>query len=145
MHNMRSFYLCQGLFMLNDDIMCLIDQGIDDQHKLLRQLQMLGHELTQSSISRRLKQLGISKLHGKYQRAHNIETSVIFVAPNMLVIHTVPGHAGVIAAKIDQQLVRNAMHPEFIGSIAGDDTIFVAVDVVNSDSAIIINKVKKII
>ena len=136
--------------MLTDDIIHLIEEGINDQHELLRQLKILGHELTQSSISRKLKQLGISKMHGRYQRAQLMmnkerEISFVFVAPNLLVIRTFPGHAGVVAAKIDQQLVENPQYPEVIGSIAGDDTIFVAVNISNRDSAPLIEKIKEAI
>ena len=136
--------------MLNDDIIHLIEEGINDQHELLRQLKILGHELTQSSISRKLKQLGITKLHGRYQRMELIrskekEISFVFVPPNLLVIRTFPGHAGVIASEIDQQLVDNTRYPEFVGSIAGDDTIFVAINIADKDSDFIIEKIKEAI
>jgi len=131
--------------MLNNNIIRLIEEGVNDQSELLSKLRDLGHELTQSSISRKLKDLGISKLHGRYQRLHILskETKISFVDPNMLVINMAPGHAGAMAAKIDQQLI--ARYPEFIGSIAGDDTIFLAINLNEKDSVWAIEKVREVI
>lgn len=115
--------------MLNDDIIKIIEHGIDEQQVLLEKLIGLGYKLTQSSISRKLKQMGIVKLGGKYQlprhEANEIK-SLKFIEPNLLVIRTSPGHASAIAAIIDEKLVGNPQYPEFVGTIAGDDTIFVA-------------------
>ncbi len=131
--------------MLNKNIIHLIEEGVNDQNELLTKLNALGHELTQSSISRKLKSLGISKLHGKYQRLGILsrETKITFVAPNMLVINIAPGHAGALATKIDQQLI--AKYPEFIGSIAGDDTIFLAVDLGDKTGIWAVEKVRAVI
>ncbi len=132
--------------MLNDDIIRLIDRGVNDQSELLAELKLLGHELTQSSISRKLKALGINKIHGKYQRTlktQQTETKIAFVAPNMIVVRTLPGRANFIAAIIDEQLI--GKYPEFIGSIAGDDTIFIAIDLKGKDSDLAIKKLKEII
>jgi transcriptional regulator of arginine metabolism len=132
--------------MLNDDIIRLIDRGVNDQSELLAELKLLGHELTQSSISRKLKTLGINKIHGKYQRmlkTQQTEIKISFVAPNMIVVHTLPGRANFIAAIIDEQLIDK--DPEFIGSIAGDDTIFIAIDLKGKDSDLAIKKLKEII
>lgn len=117
--------------MLNDDIIRLIKEGIGEQSELLNKLDSLGHKLTQSSVSRRLKQLGVSKLHGKYHLPKTSgfkETKISFIQPNLFVIKTAPGHASVVATIIDEQLIENSQLPEFVGSIAGDDTIFLAVD-----------------
>jgi transcriptional regulator of arginine metabolism len=134
--------------MLNDDIIALIRQGVTDQQDLLEKLKNLGHELTQSSISRKLKQLGISKSQGRYkigQTSLMLETKISFVPPNLLVLSTLPGHANVIAASIDWQLIENHEHPEFVGSIAGDDTIFIAVDLKGKSHESAINKVKQLL
>jgi transcriptional regulator of arginine metabolism len=132
--------------MLNDDIIRLLEEDVNDQNKLLQRLKSLGHELTQSSISRKLKALGISKIHGKYQKIANAShfvNKISFIQPNMIVIRTSPGNANPIAAKIDQQLIDK--YPEFIGSIAGDDTIFLAINLNGKDSAYLIKKLKEII
>lgn len=134
--------------MLSDDIIRLIEEGINDQRALLEGLKLLGHEITQSSISRKLKQLGVTKLNGKYQLIlSNIhfESHISFVPPNMIVVRTVPGHANVIAASIDEYLIKNNKHPEFIGTIAGDDTIFIAINLDGQDVNNVIKKLKEII
>lgn len=126
--------------MLNDDIIKLINQGIIEQKELLIKLTKLGHNLTQSSISRKLKQLGAYKLHGKYQlkkfpsnKEKNIK--ITFVSPNLFIIKTSPGHASALASIIDEQLIENNLYPEFIGSLAGDDTIFLAVNLQDRTAA----------
>jgi transcriptional regulator of arginine metabolism len=134
--------------MLNDDIIDLIERGVADQSTLLTELRKLGHEITQSSISRKLKQLGVIKLHGKYQvtlKGFNKEVRIIFTPPNLIVIRTVPGHANAMAAIIDNKLIANSNYSEFVGSIAGDDTIFLAVDLNGRDSQWAIEQVKRVI
>ena len=39
---------------------------------------------------------------------------------NLMVVHTPPGHASMVAYDID-----NAHHPFFLGTVAGDDTVLV--------------------
>lgn len=134
--------------MLNEDIIRLINEGIKDQKDLLNQLIKLGYDITQSTISRKLKQLGVIKLHGKYQKiiaTPEIKVDIAFSAPNMLVIKTVPGHAGALATKIDNLLTNNDQYPEFLGSIAGDDTIFMVVDTTKKNRESIVRKLKEII
>ena len=46
----------------------LEDTPIADQGDLLARLEAQGHELTQSTLSRRLKLLGVMKFHGRYRR-----------------------------------------------------------------------------
>ena len=133
--------------MINEDIIRLIKQGANSQQELLTELRALGHNLTQSSISRKLQQLGVSKLHGKYQQTVanlDIGLQVSFVPPNLLVVRTPPGHAGTTATRIDQQLVTNDQYPEFIGSIAGDDTIFVAINLDKRSFNWAIEQIKKL-
>ena len=116
--------------MLNDDIIKIIRQGVNDQKLLLEKLSDLGHHLTQSSISRKLKQIGIIKANGIYQMAASEDKkikSMNFVEPNLFIIRTAPGHAGAIASIIDKQLVDKPRYPSFVGTIAGDDTIFIAI------------------
>ena len=134
--------------MLNEDIIALIKQGATDQHALLNKLKERGYSLTQSSISRKLKQLGITKLHGMYQLSQNVfvpEAQVTFVPPNLIIINCQPGHANVIAAILDNNLIQNKQHPEFIGSIAGDDTIFLAVNLMDTVASVAIGKIKNLL
>jgi transcriptional regulator of arginine metabolism len=131
--------------MLNDDIIRMVEVGINDQAELLKELKNLGYVVTQSSISRKLKSLGIVKLNGRYQMVVNaqvIKTKITFVYPNMIVIRTPPGNANPIAAKIDLKLVDKVFG--FIGCIAGDDTIFVAIDLGDKDSSFFVEKIREI-
>jgi transcriptional regulator of arginine metabolism len=135
--------------MLNEDIILIIKEGVTGQQDLQEKLKNRGHNLNQSSISRKLKQLGISKHQGVYKivslNNFNIETKISFAPPNIIVINTPPGHANVIAAQIDSQLIENPQHPEFIGTIAGDDSIFIAVDLSNEKIEDAMEKIRKII
>jgi transcriptional regulator of arginine metabolism len=111
-----------------------------DQEQMLMLLKHEGFEMTQATLSRDLKALKISKSPdqtGGYvyvlsKENQEIKPPVIeggrYLADgflsidfsgNMAVVKTKPAYAGSIAAVID---VANSF--EFIGSIAGDDTIF---------------------
>lgn len=133
--------------MLNDLIIKIINRGISDQHDLSEKLKSHGYDLTQSSISRKLKQLGIIKINGEYKISRNEaqDKKITFVAPNMIVIITPPGHAQAVAALIDDNLVNNLEETNFIGCIAGDDTIFVAISLEGKDSSILIEKLRKLV
>lgn len=134
--------------MLKDDIIEIIKQGVSDQNELLNKLDNLGHSLTQSSISRKLKQLGIKKIHGGYQITQLKVSSVInigFSEPNLFIIRTNPGHANSLAGTIDKELIDNPNYPQFLGTIAGDDTIFIAVNIADKGYAWAYNKLKEVI
>jgi transcriptional regulator of arginine metabolism len=100
-------------------------QSIGDQNELLAQLHALGFDLTQSTLSRKLRQLGIEKRDGRYrlrrQQQFNL-TSVTCVLPNILVLRTLPGFANAVAVWLDKTPL-----PGQAGTIAGDDTVFIAV------------------
>jgi transcriptional regulator of arginine metabolism len=99
--------------------------AVGDQALLLAMLHARGLAITQSTLSRKLKSLGISKRDGKYVRAAAAAvklTAVIAVAPNLLVLRTLPGFANALAVQLDENPL-----PGQAGTIAGDDTVFVAV------------------
>jgi transcriptional regulator of arginine metabolism len=100
---------------------------IADQGDLLARLAAQGQELTQSTLSRRLKRLGVQKIQGHYRRvelAAQAFPEVTFreVPPNLLVLRTAPGFAQALGLNLDADPVAGQM-----GTIAGDDTVFVAV------------------
>jgi transcriptional regulator of arginine metabolism len=99
---------------------------IADQSDLLERLSTEGHELTQSTLSRRLKRLGVHKVQGRYRRAEAAallpEVSLAEVPPNLLVLRTAPGFAQALGLSLDAEPVTGQM-----GTLAGDDTVFVAV------------------
>ena len=105
------------------------------QSELVRLLRAEGLEATQSSISRDLRHLGAVKLTDGYRlpepRRGNNEDALRPVAgfvravrsagPNLLVIRTAIGAAQRVCVTLDR-----ANWPEVVGTISGDDTIFVA-------------------
>ncbi|HJV90576.1 MAG TPA: hypothetical protein VJ623_09745 [Holophagaceae bacterium] len=114
---------------LDADILRLLAQHeVADQAHLLELLQRDGHELTQPTLSRHLKKLSVQKRDGRYQRieagpAGMPAFTVIPAPPNLLVLRTLPGFAQALAYTLDQRQL-----PHLAGSVAGDDTIFLAVE-----------------
>ena len=100
---------------------------ITDQSDFLALLKHTGHEVTQPTLSRHLRKLGVQKVAGRYQRVEQPSVEVpVFemkqVPPNMLVIRTRPGFAQPLAVKLDQRRIEGVA-----GTLAGDDTVFIAV------------------
>ncbi len=121
-------------------------QQIDTQQRLAAKLKASGFDVTQATISRDIKELGLIKVPGKYgrsvyavssrndnsdsERFRKIlrETVVeINTAVNIIVIHTLSGCAGAAAEVID-----NLGFEGIVGTLAGDNTIFIAVDSVEN-------------
>jgi transcriptional regulator of arginine metabolism len=100
---------------------------IADQSELLERLGAEGHELTQSTLSRRLKRLGVHKVQGRYQRLEggakaSLGATLVEVPPNLLLLRTAPGFAPALGFALDADPA-----PGQMGTLAGDDTVFVAV------------------
>ena len=101
---------------------------ITTQQKLMHLLERAGVPATQSSVSRDLEELGIIKHRGFYRlpqapdgaSAHGL-LSLVPVSDCLLVARCEPGLASAIAVEIDR-----AQFSEIAGTIAGEDTIFVA-------------------
>ena len=104
---------------------------VTKQGELSQLLRAEGFEVTQASISRDLHELGIVKVGGRYARPEfpRPESSPFGVSAinpsgnSMLVVKCASGLASAVAVKIDSERI-----PEIVGTIAGDDTIFVAVE-----------------
>ena len=122
--------------------MLISSQELSSQEEVLQALAKEGYKLTQATLSRDLKQLKVAKaasMNGKYvyvlpnetmyKRVSNpLSVREMMMSPgflsinfsgNMVVIKTRPGYASSIAYNID-----NSDIPEILGTIAGDDTIF---------------------
>ena len=114
-------------------------EKISSQEALLKKLKGKGIICTQATLSRNLRQLGVSRIPdgtGNYRYALagkkgippesgpglNIISVVreIVEAKGLMVIRTIPGNANATAYYID-----NADRYEIAGTIAGDDTILV--------------------
>jgi len=111
-------------------IVDLVTAGnVATQEELSDLLGKSGFPVTQSSISRDLDELGIVKVNGSYSLPRLRAGSNIFglsgiesAGENLIVARCEPGLAAAAAVAIDREKI-----PEIVGTIAGDDTIFVAV------------------
>ncbi|RKH66646.1 arginine repressor [Corallococcus aberystwythensis] len=116
---------------LDEAILQLISrQDVPDQAVLQTLLEEAGHAPSQSTLSRRLKKLSVQKVNGRYQRTEPPvapvplapSVTIIEAPPNMLVLKTAPGYAQIFGLALDRE------EPEGLaGTVAGDDTIFIAV------------------
>ena len=110
------------------------DGVIGRQAELVRRLKRAGHAVTQSSVSRDLRDLGVAKVGDRYVLAEDAAAPVANLAavagfvrevvpagPNLSVVRTTIGSAQSVALAIDR-----ARWPEVVGTLSGDDTIFVA-------------------
>lgn len=145
--------------------MLISSKELGSQEEVLQALEKEGFKLTQATLSRDLKQLKVAKaasMNGKYvyvlpndtmykritkpRSATEMLKSSGFISinfsGNMGVIKTRPGYASSIAYNID-----NNETPNIIGTIAGDDTIFIVLkesasrDQVLDELSLIINDI----
>jgi len=121
----------------------LSGQRFSSQEELVRALARSGVEVTQATLSRDLRSLGVIRrpdaqgrpvyeLPGPATETLDRERQMldlrafvneVKVAQNLLIIHTPPGHANGVARAIDL-----SEHQGFVGSVAGDDTILVVME-----------------
>jgi transcriptional regulator of arginine metabolism len=115
---------------------------IDTQDELVKRLRDSGFNVTQATVSRDIKELGLIKIateNNTYKYYAGTEPKLnlnanrlkkllqdsatsIDHSGNLIVIKTLPGNANAIASCIDH------IHwPEVIGTIAGDDTILLVI------------------
>ena len=103
------------------------EREVTDQAVFLDLLKREGHKVTQPTLSRHLNKLGVQKLAGRYQRVEPIPTelpayAVSAASPNLVIIKTRPGYAQALAVLVDQHAIDGV-----VGTLAGDDTVFIAV------------------
>ena len=113
----------------------LANHSNHNQAELVQLLRVQGYDATQSSVSRDLRDLGAAKLKGGYSlperpdqdNEHSLGMVSEFVralrsaGPNLIVINTAIGAANRVALVLDR-----VSWPEIVGTVSGDDTIFVA-------------------
>ncbi len=117
--------------------------NIETQEDLAIQLLKEGIEVTQATVSRDIKEMMLIKVpnaDGGYRYAYpkehdslltpgrlerTLQDSVLNLrtSENLVVMHTLPGTAQAVAYVIDYM-----KWPEVLGTVAGDDTIFIAID-----------------
>ncbi len=112
------------------------------QDQLAGELKLAGFSVTQATVSRDIKELGLVKTPGdnntsfyslpgrgaiqgaeeRLQRQFLNSVLRVDCSENLIVVKTPPGEAQGVASAIDQ-----ARWPMIIGTVAGDDTILVVV------------------
>ena len=115
----------------------ITSKDIETQEELVEELKKAGYDVTQATISRDIKDLGIVKVsvdgkRQKYDKEHTgvnvtqkfadmYRHSVIAIdcAMNMIVVKTLSGSANVVAVMIDR-----LNNKDILGCVAGDDTVF---------------------
>jgi transcriptional regulator of arginine metabolism len=111
-------------------------RAVRTQEELADALSAQGWAVTQSSVSRDIAALRLIKVDGAYRRPpprarrndpdeQRVGEGVLTMetaGDALVVLHTPPGEANHVAVALDR-----LAWPEVIGSIAGDDTIFLAV------------------
>ena len=135
---------------------------IETQDELVRMLEENGMKITQATISRDIRELHLVKVvgdNGKTRYALPLEEAQIstpmaarrfsrvlqeaFVscdtAGNLVVIHTMVGMGNAVGAALDSLHMEEA-----VGTIAGDDTIFIAAKSAR-DSEILARKIREMI
>lgn len=123
-------------------------QSIRTQKALVDQLQALGFNCTQATVSRDIADMDLRKLQeGIYVLAEDLHlqrmvsefVTNIDQAGNLIVIHSQPGTAPGVAAAVDA-----ASLPEIKGSVAGNDTVLVVADDMEAaeDFVSLINKLR---
>ncbi|QYO65579.1 arginine repressor [Leptolyngbya sp. 7M] len=114
--------------------------SVSKQEAIVKMLISAGFSATQASVSRDLEELGIIKRNGRYVLNPRSTTegspfgpvSFAFAGPNLIVAKCSPGTASALAVKIDSSAIK-----EIVGTIAGDDTVFIAtVDATEQKKAI---------
>lgn len=135
------------------------ERDIDTQDELTELLKKEGYKVTQATVSRDINELKISKipagegrqkyavvtgghdahLAGKYIRVLRDGFVSMDNAQNILVVRTVPGMAMAVAAALDAMSLK-----EVVGSIAGDDTIMMAIRT-TPETKVVMDKIREIL
>lgn len=122
----------------------IASRPIATQEELAAQLAEHGHIVTQASVSRDIDELAIAKSGGRYVLPRGSSTpgiemlSVDTAGENLIVARCRPGLASAAAVLID-----SANFSQIVGTIAGDDTIFIAVGS-RSDQDLVIAELTRI-
>ena len=111
------------------------NEQVRSQEALSSILRRDGIEVTQATLSRDIRELGLVKMRGGYQVSGEVLSNPpdemlrralkqyvlrTGVSGNIVMIKTSPGNAHSVGVVLDA-----AQWPETLGTVAGDDTIFV--------------------
>lgn len=125
----------------NEIIGIISSRDIETQEELAEALRSLGYKVTQATVSRDIRELRLIKVAAKgggfkYAKPERHEVAVserlariladslisVDASGNLIVVKTLSGSANVAAEALD-----NLGWPEILGTIAGDNTIFMVV------------------
>jgi len=112
----------------------LREEHLTNQTEVVDAMRKRGFDVTQPSISRDFRELKIVKVGGRYVAAYESEpranhttdskgliAAVEPIGGHLVIVKTGVGAAGVVAAAIDRLSLEG-----IAGTVAGDDTIFIA-------------------
>lgn len=128
------------------------NSNVETQEELAADLREAGFSVTQATVSRDIKELGLIKVPvdnnvskynmpaGAYAQRNDARLRRLFISSvqgidhseNLIVIKTLPGEAQGVASAID-----HAGWQEVIGTVAGDDTILIIVKPKKMTAAVI--------
>lgn len=135
----------------------LVERGeIETQEELAAALQKGGVSVTQATVSRDIKELGLYKVprgDGSYRYAYPAHNRPVYTrerlsrlfhdaivsvdcSEELVIVKTAPGSANAVAVGLD-----HADWREIIGTLAGDDSILVVVKP-KSAAPFLVNKIK---
>ena len=125
----------------NEILRIISSKDIETQEELASSLRDLGYKVTQATVSRDIRELRLIKTATKsggfkYAKPEKHEIAVserltrilsdsllnVDFSGNMIIVKTLSGSANVAAEALD-----NLGWPEILGTIAGDNTIFIVV------------------
>ncbi len=108
---------------------------VRSQEELSARLRHEGVDVTQSTLSRDIRELGLVKVRGSYQVSGEVHAALpeemlrrafeqfilrTGVSGNIVMVKTSPGNAHSVGVVLDA-----AQWPEVLGTVAGDDTVFI--------------------
>lgn len=142
----------------NEILRLIAEHDIGTQEELALKLRQAGFDVTQATVSRDIRELKLSKvstgdgrqkyvafhreegvLGDKYCRVLKEGLSSMRMAETLVVVKTVAGMAMAVAAALDAMKM-----DEIVGTIAGDDTIMMAVRT-KADTQLVMEKIEEMI
>ncbi|MDR3271614.1 MAG: arginine repressor [Peptococcaceae bacterium] len=120
----------------------IAQETIHTQEELAERLRLEGFQVTQATVSRDIKEMGLMKILGQDDEYHYaIPGEAVFVngldnlrrrarevvvsvndSENLVIIRTTPGNAQALASLIDA-----SRWTDVVGTVGGDDTVLVVV------------------
>ena len=141
----------------NEIIRLIASRDIETQEELASELRALGYKVTQATVSRDIRELRLIKVASKgggfkYAKPDRHEIAVserltrilsdslvnVDSSGNIIVVKTLSGSANVAAEALD-----NLGWTEILGTIAGDNTIFI-VTRTEADTTEITNRIRRL-